>query len=152
MPRNVWEIEINNETPREDIERYIIAARHTSDPNVVRVAGKTQAELARREREEWASRFDAQERARVQGQTFQAAQNQKLIEAQKELVTQQIEVARQQLAAAKEQSAAASKQAEASESAARGATQTATATKWLAILTGLLVLLAAVQIISPLLK
>ena len=51
MPRNVWEIEINSETPQEDLELCAIAAERTSDRNVQRAAAKARAEMRRRDEE-----------------------------------------------------------------------------------------------------
>ena len=90
MARNVWDIPINEDTSREDLERCILSAAHTSDSNVTRAAADARAELARREREEWATRFDAQESARVKAQQFQAGQ-----------MAEQLKVAQEQSKAAR---------------------------------------------------
>ena len=101
MPRNVWEIEINSETSREDLERCSIAAEHTSDPNVQRVAAKARAELWRREQEVWAARFNAQSEERIHAQRFQEGQITRQLEAQKNLTAQQTEIAKEQAKAAR---------------------------------------------------
>ena len=134
MPRNAWEIPINADTSREDLERCILEAAHTSDSNVLRAAAKAQAELARREREEWAARFDAQESARVKAQQFQEAQITRQIEAQKFLMGQQLKVAKEQ--------------AEGSIGAAQAAQQSALATVALAVLTAILAVIAAITLFS----
>ncbi len=134
MPRNVWEIPINADTSREDLERCILEAVHTSDSNVLRAAAKAQAELARREREEWAARFDAQESARVKAQQFQEAQITRQIEAQEKLVGQQLEVAKEH--------------AETAKGAERAAQQSARVAVALAVLTASLAVIAAITLFS----
>ena len=61
-------------------------------------------ELAHREREEdrqeWIERFEAQEKARVQAQTFQEGQNTRLIKAQEKLMDKQTKVAERSAIAA----------------------------------------------------
>ena len=91
MQRNVLEIEINSETLREELELCVIAAEHTSDQNVQRAAARARAELAKRERQEWADRFNAESKERVKAQRFQEAQITKQIEAQEKLMAQQID-------------------------------------------------------------
>lgn len=152
MAKKPSEIEVNIETPREELELVIVAAARTSDSNIQRIAAEARAELARRDKAFEGEKFDAQERARVKAQQFQAAQLDRQINAQERLMGQQIEVAHQQLEAAKQQAAAASKQAEASENTAEAARQTAKATRALAILTALLCVLAALQIASAWIK
>ncbi len=68
MARNVWDIPINEDTSREDLERCILSAAHTSDSNVTRAAADARAELARREREEWETRFNAESKERINAQ------------------------------------------------------------------------------------
>jgi hypothetical protein len=143
MPRNVWEIPIDENTSREDLERCRLEANHTSDTNVLRVAAQALAEIDRRSRQVWVDRFDAQEQARIKAQKFQEAQNTRLIEAQEEMIARQLEVAQKQAEAATRQVESATKQVEAAEKAAEAARQTAAATKWLAVLTAILVLTTA---------
>ena len=132
MPRNVWKIEINSETPREDLELCAIAAERTSDPNVQRAAARARAELWRREQQAWKERFDAESKERVKAQRFQEAQIIRQIGAQEKLMGQQIEVAK--------------KQAETAEGAAQAARQSARATVVLAILTAILAIIAAITL------
>ena len=51
MPRNVWEIPINDETSEEDLELCANAAERTSDSNVQRAAAKARAQMRRRQEE-----------------------------------------------------------------------------------------------------
>ena len=100
MARHVWEIEINADTSREDLERCIFEAVHDSDSNIIRAASNARAELARRDREEWADRFAAQERARVQAQVFQASQTDRQLKvANKQLLSGSVSAAAAFLAA-----------------------------------------------------
>ncbi len=103
MPRNVWEIPIDADTPREDLELCAIAAERTSDPNIQRVAAQARAELWRREQQAWIERLNAERKERVQAQRFQEAQITRQIEAQENLMGQQIEVAKEQGNAANKQ-------------------------------------------------
>ena len=102
-PPIAW-TEINDETPREQLEQCIIAAEGSSDTNIVKAAAQAKMELARREREEdrqeWIERFEAQEKARVQAQTFQEGQNTRLIKAQEKLMDKQTKVAERSAIAA----------------------------------------------------
>ncbi len=103
MARNVSEIEINSETPREDLELCVIAAERTSDPNTQRAAARARAELWRREQQAWIERFNAESEERVKAQRFQEAQITRQIEAQESSMSQQLEVAKEQGKAANKQ-------------------------------------------------
>jgi len=107
MPRNVYEIEINSETSREDLERCVGEAEHTADTNVQRVAAKARAELWRREQEAWRVRLDRESDERIHAQRFQEGQITRQIDAQENLTAQQTEIARDQAAAAKSAARAA---------------------------------------------
>ncbi len=132
MLRNVLEIEINSETPREELELCVVAAERASDTNVQRAAARARAELWRREQEAWTTRFNAESKERVKAQRFQEAQIAKQIEAQERLMGEQIEVAK--------------KQAETAARAAQGAWQSVLATVVLAILTAILAIIAAIAL------
>ena len=134
MPRNVWEIEINEETPREDLELCVIAAERTRDLNIQKAAARARAELWRREQQTWIERFNAESKERVQAQKFQEAQVTRQIEAQDKLMGQQLEVTKEQAGAA--------------ESAARAAKQSARATIALVILTAVLAVIAATKLFT----
>ena len=75
-------------------------------PNFYRRVAAEQ-ELTRREREEWAARFEAQESARVKAQKFQEAQTTRQIEANEKLMGQQLDVANEHADAAKHAAQAA---------------------------------------------
>ncbi len=96
MARNVWDISINEDTSREDLERCILEAARSSDQNITRAAAIARAELARRKREERKTRFNAESKERVSAQKFQEAQ-----------VARQLEVANKHADAAKGSAAAA---------------------------------------------
>ena len=93
MAGHVWEIEINSETPQEDLERCVLAAEHSSDVNLQRTTAKARAEMLRRERQLWTDRFDAESKERVKAQQFQESQVTRQIEAQKDSVGHQLAVA-----------------------------------------------------------
>ncbi|MCZ6849775.1 MAG: hypothetical protein O7F75_13135 [Alphaproteobacteria bacterium] len=101
MAGQVYDIEVNSETPREDLERCIGTAEHTSNVGVQRVAAQAKAEIARRELSLVSERLNAEEKARVRERKFQEAENKKMIEAQESLMGQQLEVAQEQTEAAK---------------------------------------------------
>ena len=132
MPRAVWEIEINSETPREELERCVVEAEHTSDRNVQGAAARARAELWRREQQVWTTRFNAESKEHVKAQRIQEAQITKQIEAQERLMGQQIEVAK--------------KHAETAEGAAQAVRQSARATVVLAILTAILAIIATLTL------
>ena len=96
MPRNVWEIEINSETAREDLERCVLAAEHSNDINIQRAAARARAEQWRREQQAWTERFNAESEERVKAQRFQEAQITRQIEAQENSMGQQLDVAKEQ--------------------------------------------------------
>ena len=124
MARKAYEIEINRETSREDLEFCAQSADRTSDVNTQRAAAQAKAELWRRKQLVWAERFNAESAERIKAQQFQAAQAEKQIEAQKGLMHQQLEVAKEQ--------------AEAAKSAAEAAQQSAKATVALVVVTAIL--------------
>lgn len=101
MPRHAWEVEINDETPREDLEWCVIAAERTSDSNAVKAAARARAELWRREQEAWAERLNFESKERVKAQRFQEAQMAKQIESQNRLMGQQLDIAKSAAGAAK---------------------------------------------------
>lgn len=74
MVRKILEIEINEDTPQDELELCVITAARTSDANIQRQASKAKAELTRREREFEMSMFNAKSIERVKAQQFQAAQ------------------------------------------------------------------------------
>ena len=90
MAKHPYENEINEDTSPEILELCVLDANHTSDTNVLRAAAKAQAEIARRERQQWSENFNAQESARIQAQKFQAGQ----MEEQLKVATQQATSAR----------------------------------------------------------
>ena len=96
MPRQIYEIQINDETSEEDLHRCVVETTHTSDSNVSRVAAQAHAELARRERAEWRERFNAESRERVNAQQFQQGQ----MDKQLDVVNQQAKTARHAMRAA----------------------------------------------------
>lgn len=132
MAQNVWDIETNSETPREDLERCVIAAERTSNTNVQRVAARARAELWCREQQVWTDRFNAERSERVHAQKFQEAQNTRLIEAQERLMGDQIKVAEVQAEAAKD--------------SARAAEQSVKATRVLLVLTTIMAVAALVAL------
>lgn len=101
MARNVWEIPINDETSDEDLERCILTAVRTSDPNVLRAAANATAQKARNERAEWTRRFELQSRERVNSLRAQEAQMERQMDRQSELADQQLVIAEQQAASAR---------------------------------------------------
>lgn len=134
MPRNVLDIEINSETPREDLERCVLAAEHTSDPNTQGAAARARAELWRREQQAWTDRFNAESEERVKAQRFQEAQITRQIEAQENSMGQQLVVAE--------------KQAGTAESAAQAARWSAVATVAIVVLTAVLAVIAGIALFS----
>lgn len=134
MPRNVWEIPINSETSREDLERCVLAAERSSDINIQRAAAEARAELWRREQQAWTDRFNAESEERVKAQRFQEAQVTRQIEAQENSMEQQLVVAE--------------KQAGTAESAAQAARWSAVATVAIAVLTAVLAVIAVIALLS----
>ena len=145
MARHVWEIPINADTSREDLARCILEAALTSDTNVTQAAANAQAELARREREEWAARFNAQESSRVKAQKVQEAQIARQIKVQEKLMGQQLDVAKEQANAAKQSAQAARQSAQATERSAKATVGLVWITGGLVIVTAIL---AAIQLFS----
>ncbi len=84
MTKEPWKIEINADTPREDLERYIIEATLTSDHHVQNLAARAQAEIWRRDTEKQHELFHAESRKRVKAQNFQEAQFSKQLDVAKQ--------------------------------------------------------------------
>ena len=74
MVRKILNIEINEDTPLDELEFCVIAAERTSDINIQRQASKAKAELKRRDREFEMAMFNAKSAERVKAQKIQAAQ------------------------------------------------------------------------------
>ncbi len=74
MARSAYKTTINSETTRDHLELCLIEAEHSSDANVQKAAAEAKTELWRRDQQEWADRFAAQESARVKSQKFQDGQ------------------------------------------------------------------------------
>lgn len=72
MLRKILNIEINEDTPEEELELCISAAERTSDINIQRQASKAKVELKRRDREFEIAKLNAQSIERVKAQKFQA--------------------------------------------------------------------------------
>lgn len=98
MP-NIWETEIDQDTPDDLLELCALSADRTSDVNVQRKASEAKAELKRRDREyertqwqerfeaegeEWRERFNAESKERVKAQQFQEAQAEKQLKISSE--------------------------------------------------------------------
>lgn len=134
MPRNVLDIEINSETPREDLERCTLAAERSIDINIQTAAARARTELWRPEQQVWTERFNAESKERVEAQRFQEAQVTRQIEAQENSMGQQLVVAE--------------KQAGTAESAAQAARWSAVATVAIAVLTAVLAVIAGIALFS----
>lgn len=74
MVHKILNIEINEDTPPDELELCVIAAERTSDINIQRQASKAKAELTRRNREFEMAMFNAKSAEQVKAQEFQAAQ------------------------------------------------------------------------------
>ncbi len=74
MAKKAWEIEINEDTPRAELELYLIEATRTSDLHAQNVAAQARAEIWLRDRKEQRELFNAESTERVKEQEFQAAQ------------------------------------------------------------------------------
>ena len=84
MPNKPWKIEINEDTPEDELELCALSADRTSDPNTQKVASQAKVELKRRdrkyERDQWTQRFNAESEERVKAQKFQEGQTNKQLE------------------------------------------------------------------------
>ena len=134
MPRNVWEIPINSETSRENLELCLIEAERTSDPNVQKAAARAKAEIERREQQKQDERFNAESKERVKALRVQEKLVDRQIDAQEKWMVQQLQVAKDQ-----------AKTARGAEQAAKWS---AVATVAIAILTAILAVAAAMTLLS----
>ena len=96
MARKVTDIEINSETPPEELELCVHAADRSSERILEVIAATARAEKNRRSEQASITRSNAESEERVKAQKVQSALVERQIKAQEKWMAQQLVVAEKQ--------------------------------------------------------